>query len=343
MRLGLYIFAALTLIAIVAALTYTIHPDNHIVEILGMNINLPIALWVVLPAFLLLVFTVLYMIFYGIKNYFMLKKWQKDASTLDDALYWSLVKEPKEQHYLVSEIRDSASVLNKSAIDVTDHVEGLNPRLSRVINLINKIKNGEYVDLKEEKMSKVFNDGNPILIQNRLNRLEHDEKFVEEVMKSSESFSDPVKKKALDIFVNKADFIKARPFAKVFDTDHFFTLLDRAEEENDYLGITKETLNDFVSALPLRCRDYVGIADRSKKIFAPNDTLELFRTYQKEDPKAQNAYLYLLFEYELMDEIGSYLEEQDPGDFLKFRALYDLKKADKKYKLDDLLDINSVC
>jgi hypothetical protein len=342
MRLGLYIFAALTLVAIIAAFTYTINPNNYIVEIMGVNFNFPVALWVILPALVLFVFTVMHMLVYGLKNYFLLKKWQRDESTLDDAFYWSLVKEPKEQNYAVSEIRDSAAILGKSTLDVLDHVEGLNPRLSRVVNLIDKIKHGEYVDLKEEKMGKVFSEGNPILIQNRLNRLEHDEKFVEEVMKSTESFSAPVRQRALEIFAHKADFIKARPFAKVFDVPNFFVLLDRATEE-DKLGLTKEILNEFVSVLPLECRDFVRIADRTKKLFAPDENLALFKAYQKENPKAQNAYLYLLFEYELMDEVAAYLEEHEPTEFMKFRALYDLKREEKKYKLDDLLDIDSIC
>jgi hypothetical protein len=342
MRLGLYIFAALTLVAIIAAFTYTINPNNYIVDMMGINFNFPVALWVVLPALILFVFTVLHMLVYGLKNYFQLKKWQRDASTLDDAFYWSLVKEPKEQNYAVSEIRDSAAILGKSTLDVRDHVEGLNPRLSRVVNLIDKIKNGEYVDLKEEKMGKVFSEGNPLLIQNRLNRLEHDEKFVEEVMKSTESFSEPVRKRALEIFARKADFVKARPFAKVFDVPNFFVMLDRATEEQR-LGLGKEILNEFVAVLPLTCRDFVRIADKTKKLFTPDENLALFKQYQKENPKAQHAYLYLLFEYELMDQVSAYLEEHEATDFMKFRALYDLKKENKKYKLEDLFDIDSVC
>jgi len=342
MRLGLYIFAALTLMAIIGAFVYTINPNNYIVEMLGVNFNLPVALWVVLPAILLFLFTIFHMMFYGLKNYFQLKKWQRDASTLDDALYWSLVKEPKEQHFSVSEIKDTASILSKSSLDVADNVEGLNPRLSKVVNLINKIKGGEYIDLKEEKMSKVFDEGNPILIQNRLNRLEHDEKFVEEVMKSTESYSDPVRQRALEIFARNVDFVKARPFARVFDKENFFVMLDRATED-DNLGLTKDILNDFVEVLPFECKDFVRIADKTKKLFAPDENLALFKQYQKENPKAQNAYLYLLFEYEMLDDVGAYLEEQDPSDFLKFRALYDLKREDKKYKLDDLLDVDSVC
>lgn len=342
MRLGLYIFAALTLGAIIGALTYTINPNNYLVEIMGINFNLPIAVWVVLPMFVLLIFTIFHMLFYSLKSYFKLKKWQRDATTLDDALYWSLVNEPKEQKYAMEEVKSSAVLLGKSSLNILDNVEGLNPRLSRVVNIINKIKNGEYVDLKEHKMAKVFNEGNPHLIQNRLNRLETDNEFVEEVMKSSTKFSKLVQAQALEIFARKETFYKARKYAKVFDAKNFHTMLARVNHEED-MGLNSEILSDFVAGLKLSCTDFVKIANVTKKQFAPDQNLALFKGYQLENPKAQNAYLYLLFEYELLDEVAAYLEEQDEDEFIKFRALYELKQEHKKFKLEDLIDADAIC
>ncbi|RRS30697.1 MAG: hypothetical protein P794_05845 [Epsilonproteobacteria bacterium (ex Lamellibrachia satsuma)] len=342
MRLGLYIFAALTLGAIIGALTYTINPNNYLVEAMGINFNFPVAVWVVLPMFVLLVFTVFHMLFYSLKSYFKLKKWQKDTATLDDALYWSLVNEPKEQKYTIDEFKHSAILLGKSSLNLIDSVEGLNPRLSKVVNIINKIKNGEYVDLKENKMAKVFNEGNPYLIQNRLNRLETESGFVEEVMKSSSKFSKLVQGQALEIFARKETFYKARKYAKIFDAKNFLVMLERVNHQED-MGLNSEILNDFVESLKLSCRDFVQIANVTKKHFTPDVNLALFKKYQLENPKAQNAYLYLLFDYELLDEVNAYLEEHEEDEFIKFRALYELKQEHKKFKLEDLIDSDSIC
>ena len=342
MRLGLYIFAALTLTAMVGAFAYTINPNNYIVEMMGINFNFPIAVWFVLPMVMLLVFTVIHMFYYSLKSYFKLKKWHRDAETLDDALYWAMVNEPKEQKYAIAEVSSAASLLGKANLNVIDGVEGLSPRLAKALNIINKIKNGEYVDLKEHKMAKVFNEGNPFLIHNRLNRLKADDKFVEEVMKSSSEFSDPVRAAALALFASKETFFKARKYAKIFDTKNFFVMLHRTKNEED-MELTGEILNDFVSVLRLGCQDYANIANITKKIFRPDENLALFKKYQEENTKAQSAYLYLLFEYELTDEVAAYLEEQDESEFIKSRAILELKKEHKNYKLEDLLDVTSVC
>ncbi len=343
MRLAVYIFATLVLMGIVAAFTYTINPDHYAMELMGINFNFPVAVWIVMPMVLLFIVTLIHMFFYGLKNYFILKKWQKDTNTLEDALYWSLVNEPKEQKYSIDALKSSALLLGKATLNVSDSVDGLSPRLSRVVNILRKVKNGEYVDFKEEKMSKVFNAGNPILIQNRMNRLASDDKFVEDVLKATSNYSPMVQAEALRIFASKTDFIKALKYVKLFDVKNFFVMLERMSAENT-LELTPEILTEFVHALDIGCQDFIRIASVTKKYFNPEQNLTLFRTYQIENPKAQNAYLYLLFEYELLEQVSLYLNEHEEDDFIKFRAWYTLKlEHNNPYRLKDIIDIDSIC
>ena len=76
MRLALYIFVTFVLMAIVAAFTYTVNPDHYTIELMGINFDFPVAVWVVLPMLLLLIFTLVHMFFYGLKNYFILKNFK---------------------------------------------------------------------------------------------------------------------------------------------------------------------------------------------------------------------------------------------------------------------------
>jgi len=340
MKLSLYTFAALTFILLVGGFVYILELGEYRLDMI--NIMLPVAIWVVLPLILLFLFTVVHILFYGMRNYFQIKKWKKATVALEDALYWSLVNEPKEQKYAIEEIGSSAVLLGKASIDVSDNIEGLTPRLARVVNIIQKIKNGEYIDLKEHKMAKVFKPGNPILIQNRLNRIESDKAFVEDVMRATSDYSEMVQKEALKVFARKTDFETARKYAKVFDVKNFLVMLERVNNE-DNLGLNSEILTDFVNALELHCADYIKVAVITKKYFKPDENLILFRSYQANDEKAQNAYLYLLFEYELLDQASNYLDEQEKSEFVKFRALKALKQEHDTFRLEDIIDINSIC
>jgi hypothetical protein len=342
MKLGLYTFATTVLMMIVGALAYTVNADHYVVEFMGVNLNFPVAAWLVLPMFVLFVFTFFHMLVYGLKNHFILNRWKKDAQTLDDALYWALLNESKDQKYLIDDISKSAALLSHGNLQMKDGMPELNARLTKITGILQKIQNGEYVDLKEHKLAKVFNEGNPYLIQNRINRLEADGKFVEEVMKSSSSFSQPVQQKALEIFASQENFFKARQYAKVFDMKNFLVMLKRVNQEED-MGISQEILKDFIDHINPTCSDFLRIADITKKLFTPDENLALFFSYQTKNPKAQYAYLYLLFEYELMDEIGRYLDEQEDSEFMRFRALYTLKKSNERYQLEDIINIETIC
>jgi hypothetical protein len=342
MKIGLYSFAALALMGIIVVFTYTINSGNYIVEVMGINFNLPIAGWIVLPMFILFVFTLIHMVFYGLKGYFLLKKWQKDAGTLEDALYWSLIGEPKEQKFSTEALSGSASVLSRAVMGVSDMPEGLTPRLTRVIGMIQKIKNGEYIDLKEEKMSKAFHIDNPISIQNRLNRLDIDEKFVEEVLRSASEHPLEVRAKALRLFSTTQRFEKARKYVKVFNTEHFLMMLERISTDNR-LELTPAILTEFVTVLKPNCKDFVRIASVCKKYFTPDESLALFKAFRAEYENAESAYLYLLFEYELLNEVALFLDEQGEEEFVKFRVLHTLKKQHHKYKFEDIIDIQSIC
>jgi hypothetical protein len=319
-----------------------VNPNNYVLEVMGVHFNFPVAVWVALPAAVLLLFTVLHMAYHGMRGYMKKQKFQRDAASLEDALYWALLNEPKEQKYLLDEIKRSAVLLNKANLTMIDGVEGLSDRLTKVLNILNKIKNGEYVDLKENKLHKVFNEGNPYLIQNRLNRLKNDPTFVEEVMRSSVKYSEMVRKQALEIFARTTNFEHARKYAKQFDVANFFVLLERLDKEED-MGLTPDILEVFATELKLKCSDFVRMARIVKRHLRPEENLALFRKLQKENPKAQNAYLYLLFEYELLEEVERYLDEQDENDFIKFRALLELKKQNQRFKLEDLIDAESIC
>ncbi|HHB95251.1 MAG TPA: hypothetical protein ENK88_08910 [Campylobacterales bacterium] len=121
-------------------------------------------------------------------------------------------------------------------------------------------------------------------------------------------------------------------------------LINRVTREDD-LGLTVTILDEFIVDLnsELKCSDFLFIANITKKQLLPDDNLKLFREYDGKYIKAQIAYLYLLFEYEMIDKAGEYLQEHDADEFIRFRALYDLKKEHNKYKITDLINIKHIC
>jgi len=344
MRLGLYIIASILLMAIVGIFIYMVNPGNYTYNELGFPLELPIALWVVLPMFALMLASLLHMIFYGTKNFFKFKKWESDTNTLDDAVYWALLHEPQVHKFNLPQLKQTASLLSVSSINVIGKVENNSEKLEEALAIVSAIQSGEYVDLKAKKLSRVLSAGNPLVKQNMLNRLEHDESFAEEIIQDRLSFDDSLFTTALKKFAKTTTFIQAQKRLELFDRESFMILIGRVTEKDD-LGLTKDILDKFIVSLEssLECGDYLKMSTLMMKKLSPYENLLVWKEYQSTYHKAEIAYLYLLFEYEMIDKAGEYLREHGENDFKRFRALYELKKEDKKYKITDLMNIHHIC
>jgi len=344
MRLGLYILASIVLMAMVGVFIYTINPNDYSHNFFGVYISMPVAVWVMLPMFLLMSASLMHMMFYGAKNFFKFKKWEKESERLNNALYWSLLNEPKPNKFNLPKLRETASLLQVSNIKLNGTVDGVSEKIQSALNIISELDKGECVDLKEKKLSDALSIDNPLVIKNHLNHLAKDVTFAEEVLLSKEKYSDIIFNKALNDFANSTSFLKARKYSKVFDKKSFITLISRVTRDDD-LDLSKTILDEFIIDLnlELKCSDFLLIANVTKKQLTPDENLKLFREYDSKYTKAQTAYLYLLFDYEMIDKAGEYLDEHDPHEFMRFRALYDLKKEYTRYKITDLMNIKHIC
>ena len=344
MRLGLYIIASIVLMTIVGIFVYTINPGNYSYNELGFPIDIPVAAWMVVPMFLLMLASVAHMMFYGAKNFFKFKKWEKETHTLDDALYWSLLHEPKAHKFNLPQFKKTVSLLSVSNVKVDGAVDDVSEKLRGALSLISEINRGEYVDLKSKKLAKVLSKNNPLVKKNLMNRLDKDALFAEDILQAKESYDESVYKYALDRFAKTTNFYKARKYSKIFDRETFITLVERVTKEDD-LGLTKNILDEFIIALEskLQCSDYLKISTMTMKQLSPDENLMLWREYEGKYSKAEIAYLYLLFDYEMIDKAGEYLNEHGVDEFKRFRALFELKKEHKNYKITDLMNIDHIC
>ena len=342
MRLGLYTFASLALIGLIAGFAYTVNPGNYVYEIAGINLNLPIALWIAIPMLVLLVMTVFHMMYHSTKSFFARRKWIRDANELQDALYWSVLKEPKAHHFSIPEIKSGAALLSVSSLDILDSTEGLSDKLGKTINWVKKIQEGEYIDLKEKKIAKFLSRSNPLVAQNTLNRLQDNVEFAETVLMSPDAYTQEAVAKALEILVDKESLFKMRKFAKMLDGDAFTTLLERADAGED-IGLTADNIDYMAEQIELKCSEYMRLARTTLKKLTPDENLSLFKKLATHKEAAENAYLYLLFQYEMLDDVKAYLEECEEDEFKPFRALYILKKGKYNYRVSDIIGSANVC
>ena len=344
MRIGLYIVFSLLFMIAVAVGVYMINPATFSFEVFGINMpKLPVAVWVTLPVAFLALASIFHMSFHGTKNFFAFRKWKSDVKKLEDAIYWSLIKEPNSVHFSNKELSDTASILSESYVEPLDIEGGHIPiRLKEVAKIIRKIDIGEYVDLKSQKFTKHLSNNNPIIVKNNDNHLNSDSAFALKVLDFKDKYTPELVEKALDKLVESQDFFTIKKYAKVIGKERFFKLLDRVANGED-IGFSKDMLKSFITEYTLECADYYKLAIVTLSKFEPDDNLSLFKELSKNDEKAIPSYLYLLFKYEMLDKVKDILEEHSEDEYKAFRALYSLKKSKFNYKTSDVITIDNIC
>ena len=215
MRLGLYTFAALAFVGLVVGFAYTLAPQNYVLDIAGFHLELPVAIWIGLPLLLLVLMTVLHLFYYGTRNYFARRKWQRDAEGMQDAFYWSLIGEPKSHNYAIPNIRMGASLLSVATLELRGLPEDLSPKLARTVAWIRQIYNGEYVDLTEKKVERFLSKENPLLIQNQLNRLGQDPEFADKILRDKGEYAEECIREALKVALQKDTFFKLKKYLRM--------------------------------------------------------------------------------------------------------------------------------
>jgi hypothetical protein len=336
MGLKKYIFGAIVLILGAAGFVYSFQITDYTLEYQGFSIALPIAVWVVVPAIVLFIFSVLHMMFYGMKNYFSTKSVLKDSNLLIGMISKRLLNEEAVGIRLNNtDLNDLAQVIQQLNISVDNDVKLSNAQLDSVAQKVIAIKEGEYIPAKELRLPA----DNPLSILNTKNRVLSDSNFALEVIKKDSGYDKDLIKLAFK------KVLEAKPMATIkkhindisFDKDMLIELLKKDTNQDAEPLISNDDLIELISDIRLTSIDLIEIAQLYKDIKSPDELIKLFENIVSKDERYTTAYLYVLAEYQVIDKIREILNGSAVTEYLPFRALIDLRDAGKhSYNIETL-------
>ncbi len=331
-----YTLASILLIAAAGGYVYyMITKDTYSIELLGVNVTLPIAVWVVVPMVILYLASLFHMLYYGFKGYLQKRRVERDISKLSDALYWDILKSPKQHAYDDKEIRKIGVVLDQGFDDLTGVDKSkCDERVKDALEMVEAIDRGEYVDLKKVSLDK----SNPYVVKNWLNFLNSEPERAEEILRKAEAYDDSVVHAAMKRFVENATQQQIEKYKERVDIEIVIHLLDSmqgAEEEKPRIAL--DFIDSLLESLKPSEKDYLQIAQRLSKLYTPDEVLRFFEKVVARDDKAFKAYIFVLIEFEMLDKANELLQDTARGEYLDFKAFLDLRKAGKHYPMSLLL------
>ncbi|MDY0321671.1 MAG: hypothetical protein RBR23_08075 [Arcobacteraceae bacterium] len=335
MGLKKYIFFSLLLIIAIAGYVFSLNSNDFRLEVFGQAYVLPIAVWVVMPVVVLFILSLLHMLFYGTKAYFEKNAFKKDFDKMSDLITARLSAQEFYHSFKTNEAKEVSNTLNQVFMTPSNaEFSSKDKSIQELASKIIKINAGEYVPTKELKLSNT----NPLMEKNLLNKLKVDGDFCLEVLKKSGNFTDTVVYAAGESLIKNKSIttVKKNLEGMKLDKQLAFELFKKDSLKHESFSLSKDEINKILSSLELTKNDFIELAKIYKKAFGPDEIIKFFEDLSSKNEEATSAYLYVLFEYEMLDNVREVLANSANDEYVPFKALLDLRNSGKHYRLDNL-------
>ncbi|MDQ1263768.1 MAG: hypothetical protein QG559_769 [Campylobacterota bacterium] len=335
MHLKKYTIASLILILLVGWYVYAfITQEALAINFFGTDLpSLSIATWVIAPLILFYLASVLHMAFYSFKNSMRTRKFDKDFEKIVDAMVDAyLGKENRTHNYktdrykLLGELVDNSIVFPAKNFDAT--IE--NKKISDVLSVIGKIKDGEVVELKKYSLP----SSNELVIQNERNRYKKGEITAEAILSHSNRYDAILCKEVFVDFVKKAPLKAIERYKNFLTKESLFEILSRINAYEDTLIIDNDTLIAIFKDLKLTSKDYIDVSRKLSKSMIPEQRMKLFETLSNENDAILEAYLYTLFDLEMLTMAREILNGSNEREYSRFKIYSALRECGKHYHID---------
>ena len=326
-----YLVFGLMLIIVIGMYVHNLTDASYSVSLAGITLNLPISMWVVLPAIVLYIFTMLHLMFYGTLGFFKFRKIKGDAKKfVENSKRALLGRELVDNSYKSDVFQLPGSVLPllnidpKRYRDYRIHDDGVQD----ILNTKERIGDGESVDLSKYSLK---ND-NALLVKNYENMLRDDKSYAVTILRRCQ---DPNLRRLATIAM--AEYSPIGELAKhgvKVDREIFKTLIQRVKSDKDF-SMTNEEILDYATKLEFNDNELVELSRDLKNVFNPDERIKFSKDLLEKFPNEGNdAYLYTMFDLQMIDKARDLLENSSKDEHIKFKHLLFLKDSGRNFDID---------
>lgn len=325
-----YVFLSIIFIFLVGLFVYAIDGTMYTLTFLSREFTFPVAVWITIPLILLFLASVFHLVYYGVKIYFEKRVIKKDYETFLFNIKDCVINEENVREYKTDFFKNLSKIIKKLDFNQKSDNENIEPTfLNEVFESLHEIYNGKYVDIKKLKLR---ND-NPITIQNRLNMLNYDGKTFLDAFKNHKTADDDFTQKAYKKFAETSSFADVKKQNFKLTNEIAMIIFDRYANEKDY-SLSNEDIKNILEKIDFTCKEYLNIAKILKTKIDPSSLLSIFEDIQSKNSTATTAYLYILFELQMIDKARDFLDNTEENEYQKFKILLFLRDSGKNIDTD---------
>jgi len=294
---------------------------------------LSIAIWVSVPLFILYLASVFHMGFYSILGGFKLRRYEKDYQLMIDTIADAYLGKKEAKHYFKTQRYQLLGSLIEHTKMLPTHEVSLqsdNEKINSVIKLIEDVASGEVVDLKKYALDAT----NPLVLKNDRNRYAKGEIKSEDILTNPENFSPELPAEAYNDFVQTSPLYAIEKYKVFLSKDSFFKVLSRINADENRLEVSNEALIGLFETLNLNQKEYIEASVVLSHNMIPEQRMKLFEAMSAKNDEIMSAYLYTLYDLEMLEAADIILDISQPEEYTNFKAYRALKNHDEHYSIN---------
>lgn len=333
-----YILLTLVFMLSIGLYVYSFNGESYTLEFLNFSLSLPVAIWVVVPVLMLFLASILHLVFYNFKDFLYKRALKKDFDTFKEAAKQKILEENIDDIAFRTEgFKLAGKILSSMKFDSSANVDFAGEEdLSKACALAVSIKNGKYEDIKKYKLDKA----NTLVIQNSINKLREEPKYATEILKNCKDLQSEQCRKAYEVLLSFASFNEIKKYDFTPDKQIFRTMMERYLEEGDSFEMDIKSIEEMLEKFNADRADYLELAREIKIKLSPDALIALFeKLYNTKGVVAADAYLYVLYDLQMIDKIKEILVNSDVDEFVKFKTVIFLRDNGKSIDIDKFLSI----
>ncbi|MDX1809471.1 MAG: fatty-acid--CoA ligase [Sulfurospirillaceae bacterium] len=327
--MGIRRYALLSVIYLFAVglYVYSFNGNSYALSIYKFSLNLPIAVWIIVPSIILFIASISHLMYYSIKDFFNKRAIKKDYDTFINVTKSSIFGEKSNLKFKTDFFKTPGFVLSTLNYAKKSDIEDLeNEDLKECYRIVDKIREGEPEDIKKYKIS----EDNELFIKNEENKLKADPKYAYTILKKCSDLESEICKKAYYELLNIATFAEIKKYSFPIDKDIFRRMMERYLDPEDNFEIDIASMKQMLEQFNANSEDYLELAEEIRVRLSPDELIDLFSNlYNEKGQIAANAYIFTLYELQMIDKVREILDNSDEEDFLKFKTLLFLRDHGK--------------
>lgn len=336
MHLKRYTIATLIWIALVGWFVYAfVTTEVQRIDFFGTMLPaLPIALWVVVPMLVLYLASVVHMWFYSFVGNFQNRKYEKDYEKLIDAIVDAyLGKANRHYEFKTDRYKLLGTLLENTELkplnDIAGHIG--QDKIDNILDTIKKIEAGEVVEMKQFGLR----SENPLVIANNRNRYKKGDISAERVLNAPDKYSKVLAKEVFEEYVLTAPLPNVERYKEFMTPKALNRLFARINADEHRLELSTQKLVEFINMLELNEEDFITISKTlSSSDMLPEQRMELFEMLSTQNDKATAAYLYTLYDLEMVSKAAEILDILPKDEHKNFRAYRALRECGHNFNID---------